>query len=83
MTDSTESIRLTQLTEINATPRSREELAAKHGQVWNTEELARDFEVLGFLAPYVVVRRKAYGQIGSLAFQHDPRVYFGWAPDQR
>lgn len=83
MTDPTESIRLTQLAEINATPRAREALAAQHGQVWNTEELARDYEVLGFLAPYVVVRRKADGQLGSLVFQHAPRIYFDFTPDQR
>lgn len=82
MTDSTEALRRTQWAEINAAPRAREVLEPEYGQVWNTEELARDFEVLGFLAPYVVVRRKADGQVGSLAFQHDPRLYFGWAPDQ-
>ena len=83
MTDPTEPLRRSQLAEINATPGSQEALEAKHGQLWNTEELARDFEVLGFLAPYVVVRRKADGQLGSLAFQHDPRLYFSFAPDQR
>lgn len=82
MTDSTEALRRTQWAEINAAPRAREVLETEYGQIWNTEELARDFEVLGFLAPYVVVRRKADGQLGSLAFQHDPRLYFGWAPDQ-
>jgi hypothetical protein len=55
----------------------------KYGQVWNTDELARDFEVLGFLAPYVAVRRKADAQVGSLAFQHDPRFYFALSPDRR
>ncbi|MBL8794109.1 MAG: hypothetical protein JNM56_09395 [Planctomycetia bacterium] len=83
MTDPTEPIRRAQLAEINATPGSREALEANYGQVWNTEELARDFEVLGFMAPYVVVRRKADDQLGSLAFQHDPRLYFGWASDPR
>lgn len=83
MTDPTEPIRRVQRAEINAAPRSREALEAKHGQVWNTEELARDFEILGFLAPYVVVRRKADGQLGSLAFQHEPRAYFDFRPDDR
>jgi hypothetical protein len=83
MTDPTELFRRAQLAELNAVPRAREALEAKHGQVWNTEELARDFEVLDFLAPYVVVRRKADGQLGSLAFQHEPRLYFAWVPDQR
>jgi len=51
MSDATESIRRQQLAEINAQPGSREALEAQHGQVWDTEELRRDFEVLGFLAP--------------------------------
>ncbi len=35
----------------------------------------------GFLAPFVVVRRKADGQLGSLEFQHEPRLYFHFEPD--
>lgn len=46
------------------------------GQTWNTEELQRDYEVLGFSAPYVVIVRKADGVKGSLQFDHRPRVYF-------
>jgi hypothetical protein len=30
-------------------------LKARHGRVWDAVELARDFEVLGFAAPLVVV----------------------------
>jgi hypothetical protein len=41
---------------------------------------ARDFQVLGFLAPYVVVRRRSDGRKGSLEFQHNPRFYFGFSP---
>lgn len=78
MSDSTETIRRQQLAEINAKPGSREALEARHGQVWDTQELGRDFQVEGFLAPYVVVRRKSDGQRGSLLFQHHPRLYFGF-----
>lgn len=46
------------------------------GQTWNTEELQRDFEVLGFGAPFVTVRRKSDGVLGMLEFTHNPRVYF-------
>ena len=56
MTDPTEAIRRQRVAEINAEPGSREALEAEHGQVWDTTELQRDFEVLGFLAPYVVAR---------------------------
>jgi len=80
MNDPTEAIRRQQLAEINAQPGSREALTAEHGQVWDTQELARDFDVEGFLAPYVVVRRKSDGQRGSLLFQHHPRFYFGFEP---
>lgn len=46
--------------------------------VWNTTQLQRDFEVLGFYAPYVAVRRREDGQVGTLKFTHRPRWYFGW-----
>ena len=80
--DQTEAIRRRQLVEINLHPGSREALEAEHGQVWETQELGRDFDVQGFLAPYVVVRRKADGQRGSLMFQNSPRFYFGFEPHQ-
>lgn len=49
--------------------------------VWTTEELTRDFEVLGFAAPFVVVQRRSDGKTGTLEFAHSPRVYFGWLED--
>jgi hypothetical protein len=82
MSDETEAIRRQQLVQINANPGSREELEAAHGQVWDTQELARDFTVLGFMAPYCVVQRKLDGQKGSLMFQHNPRLYFCFEPHQ-
>ena len=80
MTDPTENIRKQILAEINAAPGSREYLEHKHGQVWDTSELARDFIVIGFSAPLVVVKRKCDGQKGSLMFQASPRFYFGFEP---
>ena len=82
MSDPTEDIRRERLAEINAEPGSREALEAEHGQVWTTEELSRDFEVIGFMAPLVVVRRKADGKKGSLEFQHNPRFYFSFKPHE-
>jgi hypothetical protein len=81
MPDETEPYRRQRLAEINAQPGSREALEAQHGQVWSTEELGRDFEVIGFMAPLVVVRRKSDGKKGSLEFQHSPRFYFNFIPD--
>ena len=80
MTDPTESIRKEMLVEINAQPGSREYLEAKHGQVWTTSELSDEFEVIGFMAPVVVVIRKSDSQKGSLFFQHSPRFYYGFEP---
>lgn len=81
MNDPTETIRREQVKEINADPNGRKALEAKHGEVWDTNEVQRDFDVLGFLAPYVVVSRKSDGQKGSLMFQGSPRFYFGWSAD--
>jgi len=44
-----------------------------------TEELREEFEVLSFLAPYVMVRHKATGQKGSMMFEQNPRIYYGFA----
>lgn len=57
------------------------DLAAEQGQTWTTQEMTRDFDVLGFAAPFVVVRRKSDGKTGTLEFTHSPRVYFGFRPN--
>ncbi len=49
---------------------------------WDTEALQRDFEVVGFMAPFVVVRRRADGVRGSLLFRHSPRVYYSFEADK-
>lgn len=51
-------------------------------QVWTAKELTAEFEVLGFQAPFVAVKRKSDGVRGSLKFTHSPRWYFEWLPDQ-
>lgn len=50
-------------------------------QTWDTQQLQEDFEVLGFLAPFVVVKRRSDGKKGTLEFKHSPRVYFGFRED--
>ena len=80
MTDDTEAARTEMVQQVNAQPGSREALEAEHGQVWDTTELAQDFEVMGFMAPFVVVRRRSDGVRGSLMFQHMPRFYFAFQP---
>lgn len=74
-------LRLDRLTAVNADPGDRPTLEARYGQVWDPQELRRDFDVLGYLAPIVGVRRKADRLLGSLEFQHDPRFYFNWKED--
>jgi hypothetical protein len=57
------------------------DLFADDGQRWTTAELTRDFQVLGYAAPFVVVKRRPDGQVGTLEFTHSPRTYFGFVPD--
>lgn len=81
MDDTAEEFRRQRLVEINVEPGSREALEAVHGKVWTTDELRQEFEVLGFMAPFVVVRRKADGVKGSLEFQNNPRFFFNFELD--
>lgn len=56
----------------------RKQLEARYGQVWNTDELARDFRVNAFSAPLVFVVRKSDGIKGRMEFNHSPRFYFNF-----
>lgn len=78
--DETEEVRQKLFAANNAEAGSREDLEAKHGQVWDTTQLRADFEVVGFGAPFVEVVRKSDRAKGSLEFQHDPRFYWGFTP---
>ena len=80
--DSTEGIRRIEQAAINAAAGERAAMEARHGRVWDTAELRADYEVRGFMAPYVVVRRLSDGAVGSLQFQHHPRYYWGWEQDR-
>lgn len=65
---------------INDNPRSRAEIENSDGQVWNTQELAKDFTIVAFAAPLVVVKTKSNQELGSLLFQHQPRLYWDYKP---
>lgn len=82
MHDPTEQARRQRLAEINSEAGERAELETRYGQVWDTKELARDFIVIGFMAPLIVVQRKIDGVKGSLEFQHQPRYYFNFVEDR-
>jgi hypothetical protein len=81
MSDPTETIRRTMVQQINGNAGDRVRLEAQHGQVWDTQQLQADFDVLGFAAPLILVRQKTTGRMGSLFFQHQPRFYWGFSPD--
>ena len=81
MPDETEEIRRHQVEQINSILGSRGFLENLHGTVWDTRELQEEFEVLGFLAPYCVVRRRSDGIRGSIMFQHNPRFFFKFEPE--
>lgn len=78
MKDETEQVRRQMVAEINSAPDPRAELEKEYGvgNVWDTQELGRDFEVISFLAPFCAVRRKSDNMKGSVMFQHSPRFYF-------
>lgn len=79
--DPTENARREMVAEINVQEGSREYLEAKYGQVWDTQQLGQDFDVIGFLAPFITARRKSDGKEVSLMFQHNPRFYFSVQED--
>jgi len=73
-----EQLRRQLVAHTNRNATEREELEDRVGQVWDTAQLQEDFSVVGFGAPYVVVRRKADNVEGSLQFQHRPRFYYNF-----
>ena len=62
---------------------SRSTLEAEYGKIWDTDQLRKDFEVTGFLAPIVAVVRKRDNQKGTLQFIHMPRFYFDFKEDDK
>jgi hypothetical protein len=63
---------------------NRAALEARYGRdgVWDMDQLRAQFEVVGFRAPLVVVRRRSDGRLGSVQFYPDPRLYFGFEPHE-
>jgi hypothetical protein len=45
-------------------------------EMMDTQEMQAQYEVIGFMAPFVVVKRKADNVKGTLEFTHAPRFYF-------
>ena len=81
MSDATESARRVMQAEHNvAADPERAAMEERWGQVWTTAEMQKDFSVLSFLAPFVVVTRKSDGVKGSMTFSHRPRWYYDFRP---
>jgi hypothetical protein len=76
MTDPTEATRRAML----ESDQPHRDLAAAD-RSWTTDELREEFEVHGFMAPFVVVTRKRDRVQGSLEFTHSPRRYFNFRED--
>jgi len=51
-------------------------------QTWTTAELQQDYEVIGFAAGLVVVRRKSDNALGSMEFGGSPRLYSNFVPHE-
>lgn len=70
------------ISQVNAQPKTRREMEMLGQEVWDSETLTQDFEVLGFRAPFVIVESRVDGARGSLMFQDSPRLYFGFERDR-
>ena len=81
--DPTEQVRREMVAQINSNPTPRQELESQYGtaNVWDTSELTERFEVLGFMAPFAIVRDRVTGRKGTVEFQHSPRFYFHFIED--
>lgn len=73
----TEQIRRALQNAINteAVHSEEEDLRAKYGQLWNTNQMQEDYTVHSFAAPFIEVTRKSDGVNGLLMFSHRPRWY--------
>jgi len=92
MPDPTESIRRKMVVTINTLADITTESGLDHrallereygaDNVWDTQQLSARFEVLGFMAPFCIVRDRKTGAKGSVMFQHSPRFYFSYQEDK-
>jgi len=84
MIDSTEPLRREAVNIINSGVKSlekdeeRKRLEELYGQVWDTQELSKDFVVEGFMAPFITATRKKDNVKGNMMFQDRPRFYWGF-----
>lgn len=60
----------------------RKVLARQFNDVMTTAEMMEQYEAVGFGGGLVVVRRRSDGVLGSLQFDHSPRLYYGFLPHE-
>lgn len=68
------------LTAIAARPRTRAELEAEFGQVWDEDELNREFATTAIIPPTYILRRRSDGVVGSAVCQPRPKFFFNFRP---
>lgn len=56
----------------------RKVLSHQFNDVMTTAEMMDLYEAVGFGGGLVVVRRRSDGVLGSLQFDHSPRLYYGF-----
>ena len=56
----------------------RVRLEVKYGKVYNVKEVSEEFEIHGFMAPYVTCVNRHTKEEGVLEFQGYPRFYFNF-----
>ena len=60
--------------------KTRQELEAEYGEVWDVRQLAKDFVLTSIIGHEVIVRRRADGVVGRLAYQNHPRYFYRFIP---
>jgi hypothetical protein len=70
--------RRNELIRVNDRDLAKEALAKDYGEVLTTAETQEKYQILQFMAPYVLVTRLGDGKKGTLQFSHLPRYYFNF-----
>jgi hypothetical protein len=68
------------LTEIALRPRTRVELEAEFGQVWDADELNSEFITTAIIPPTYILLRRSDSVVGSAVCQPRPLLFFNFRP---
>lgn len=63
---------------MNSEAEIKASLLASYKEVLTTTEATEKYSFIGFMAPFVEVKRKSDGVRGTLEFTHMPRFYFNF-----